>query len=472
VVKQKDQQLKPIHKSGLLLIPLLFAGLMGGQRWLATSPQALPSPAKSGAHAGVEAGVQMSAQALSLGSYYETAVSPVGSGQATANYRLWVPAGVSTIRGVIVKQHGCGDSAAVTGLDHASDLQWQVLAAKHQMALLGVRLPSGYPLCTDQAIGDRVTEQAFLKALSALGEVSSYPELERVPWIFWGHSGGADWGMQMLRHYPERVIAVVNMRCGGILNTSGQSEMLDLEPAVAATLLNVPVLWAVGANDPFRAECIDLPKQVFAKYRAANAAWTLAIEPNAQHESGNSRFLAIPYLDAILSLRLMPSGHLRPVDLAQGWLGNLEGFEVAASSQYQGNPQQAVWLPNQAIAAQWQTYVKTGQVLPTRPPAAPINVRVTDQGATKLVTWSFKPDLENGLPQFRIYRNRQLIKTFKGQEHQFDDTPNPLAVVLEFRDFNPFPNTTYRVSAFNAAGESSAEPAQASSDRLNRPETP
>ncbi|QYO67293.1 hypothetical protein [Leptolyngbya sp. 7M] len=297
---------------------------------------------------------------LAFGKYYEAAIAPVGSASnGAASYRLWIPDGVQTIRGLIVKQHGCGDPAAVTGLEHANDLQWQALALKHQLALVGIKLPTGYPLCTDEAIRDRVTEQAFLKALPALAKESHHSELDQVPWIFWGHSGGADWGMQMLRHYPERVIAVVNMRCGGILNTSGESEILDLEPESAATMLGVPVLWAVGGKDPHVEECVDLPKQIFSKYRSANAAWTIAIEPNAQHESGNSRFLAIPYLDAILSMRLMRGSQLHPIDPTQGWLGNPNTYEVAAINQYQGNPLQAAWLPNQPEAKQTRLFQPT-----------------------------------------------------------------------------------------------------------------
>lgn len=435
-------------KLGFLFIPLSLGLLVfGWQKWSATAPQPLPTGDSQG-------------KTLAFGRYYEATISPVGRANGSARYRLWLPDGVQRIRGLIVKQHGCGDPAAATGLDHANDLQWQALALKHQFALVGVKLPTGYPLCTDEALQDRATERAFLQGLTALVQESNHPEVDQVPWVLWGHSGGADWGMQMLRYYPERVIAVVNMRCGGILNTSYQSEVLNLKPESVAPMLNVPVLWAVGGKDSHADECVALPKQIFSKYRGANAAWTIAIEPNAQHESGNSRFLAIPYLDAILSKRLMPSGgiQLRPINLTQGWLGNPQTYDVAAINQYQGNPLQAAWLPDAAIAQKWQEYVKTGQVCPTRKPTAPVDVQARRVGATKvLLTWNFIPDLENGLPQFRIYRNNSLIRTFKGQEHNFGDAPDPPQVVLEFQDNEAPSDSVYAVAAVNSLGESRSE---------------
>ncbi len=439
-------------KLSLLLVPFApILLLLGWQRWVATTPQSLPTTSGNGT------------TPLTLGQYYETAIAPIGKAQAPARYRLWLPDGVPTLRGVIVKQHGCGDPAAATGLDHAHDLQWQALAAQHQLGLMGVQLPTGYPLCTDAAIADRETERAFLQALPALARESHHPELAKVPWVLWGHSGGADWGMQMLRHYPERVIAVVNLRCGGILNTAGQSELFNLSPEANPKLLAVPVLWLVGRRDPYAQECVELPQQVFAKYRSANAVWTLAIEPTAQHEAGNSRDLAIPYLDAILVLRLPRSGtQLRPLDPTQGWLGDLKTQAIAAMHLHQSNLPQFVWLPSATVATQWREYVQTGTVAPTRPPAPPMRVQAVRTGATQVVvTWHFMPDRETGLPKFQIYRNHTLIKTFNGQEHNFGDAPIPPAVVLEFQDEAASAHATYAVAAVNQIGTSLAVAVQA-----------
>ena len=52
-------------------------------------------------------------------------------------YRVWIPAGVEQLRGVIVHQHGCGKGACEGGRTAADDLHWQALAKKWNCALLG-----------------------------------------------------------------------------------------------------------------------------------------------------------------------------------------------------------------------------------------------------------------------------------------------------------------------------------------------
>ena len=91
-------------------------------------------------------------------------------------------------------------------------------------------------------------------------------------------------------------------------------------------------------------------------------------------------------------------------------------------------------------------------------PAAPTKICATKIGATEvLLTWNFTPDLENGLPSFRIYRNESLLKTFQGQRHNFGDAPEPPNVALEFRDKNAMPNPIYTVTAFNVLGDSASQ---------------
>ncbi|WNZ27670.1 hypothetical protein HJG54_33010 [Leptolyngbya sp. NK1-12] len=433
---------------------------------------------------------------FSQGSYYEVSIPLAQSTdqELLAHYRLWVPANVVSLRGLIVKQHGCGDPAKVTGLDHANDLQWQALAAKHQFALLGTQLPAVYPMCVDEAAEDRVAEQSYLDALSALAEKSHRPELDQIPWALWGHSGGADWAMQMLHHYPERVVAVVNVRCGGILLSSGTSEILNLNPESVPEMLDVPVLWTIGEREPHVQQCVTLPGQIFSKFRKAGAIWAIAVEANAGHESGDTRFLAIPYLDAILAARLTDRTPLQPIDAAQGWLGNPSTHDVTLAEQYQGNALEAAWLPDEKTARVWQQYITgntwaqlrngfcrvgekfsvlrlmqysaescySSKITPTRKPDAPTHVRVTRLGEEVVLTWRFLPDLENGLPAFRIYRGSALLKTIQGQGYNFGDAPVPPDVVLEFRDQIIKEGAIYTVSAVNTLGESVSQPMQLS----------
>ena len=52
-------------------------------------------------------------------------------------YRLWIPDGTKTLRGVIVHQHGCGEGSNKGAVTAAQDLHWQALARKWDCALLG-----------------------------------------------------------------------------------------------------------------------------------------------------------------------------------------------------------------------------------------------------------------------------------------------------------------------------------------------
>ena len=57
--------------------------------------------------------------------------------QVGVTYTLWIPDGVSRLRGIIVHQHGAGTTASKEGSTAAYDLHWQALAAKWDCALLG-----------------------------------------------------------------------------------------------------------------------------------------------------------------------------------------------------------------------------------------------------------------------------------------------------------------------------------------------
>jgi pimeloyl-ACP methyl ester carboxylesterase len=423
-----------------LTVVLICIGYLGWEKWLATSPQPLPERST------------VTENSLSLpGRYAEISLPPTGPGKyRSADYRLWIPEGSTPLRGLIVKQHGCSDQAATTGLDHANDLQWQALASKHRFALLGARYLTGDQSCDEWATLSGGSEAAFLKAVQLFSQQTQHPELTQVPWALWGHSGGADWAVQMLQKYPDRTLAVVAARCGA-------STFPDTVPA---GLGGVPLLFATaGKENMLVAECRDLPKRVFQQQRKLGALWALAEEANAPHGAGTTRPLAISYLDALITARLPETGtKLRSLDSAPAWLGNPSTRTIAPVKQYLGNPLEAAWLPNEATARKWQEYVTSGKISPTQPPKAPTAVKMVTTGTSEgVLTWNYSPDLENGLPLFRIYRNNTLIKTLHGQQPNYGDAPTPLQVALEFKDTKRPENASYSIAAFNSFGESHSQ---------------
>ena len=67
------------------------------------------------------------------GEYFECAVSPDAEWKFHGGeFRVWIPAGVSRLRGLIVRQHG-----GANGKRFAHGLQFQALAKKHDFGLMG-----------------------------------------------------------------------------------------------------------------------------------------------------------------------------------------------------------------------------------------------------------------------------------------------------------------------------------------------
>ncbi|MFM8215690.1 MAG: hypothetical protein ACKN82_13770, partial [Pirellula sp.] len=122
--------------------------------------------------------------------YYRVRLEPSSeSGELSygANFTIWIPPGVKTLRGVVVHQHGCGEGSCKSGLTGAYDLHWQALAKKHSCALLSPAYEqpdkADCQLWCDPRKG---SAKAFLKALELLAEKTEHPELKQVPWALWG----------------------------------------------------------------------------------------------------------------------------------------------------------------------------------------------------------------------------------------------------------------------------------------------
>lgn len=171
--------------------------------------------------------------------------SPHAGGlQLGVTYTLCLPDGVKTLRGVIVHQHGCGSGACKSGATAAYDLHWQALARKWDCALLG---PSYHQddkqncrLWCDPRNG---SAQTFLRALRDLGQLAQHPELERVPWCLWGHSGGGFWASLMQTLYPERIVAIW-CRSGTAYATWMKGDVP--RPEIPAAAYQVPVMCNPG----------------------------------------------------------------------------------------------------------------------------------------------------------------------------------------------------------------------------------
>src|SRR5437868_10301928 len=167
-----------------------------------------------------------------------------------ANYTIWIPKGVKSLRGVIVHQHGCGEGSCKSGLTGAYDLHWQALAKKHDCALLAPSYEqpdkADCQMWCDPRNG---SSAAFQKCLVDLGAKSAHPELPKIPWALWGHSGGGHWAGGMVLLHPDRVVAAW-LRSGVPRLAAGPGQKIkpsDVPPASLA----VPMMCNIGTKEGF-----------------------------------------------------------------------------------------------------------------------------------------------------------------------------------------------------------------------------
>jgi pimeloyl-ACP methyl ester carboxylesterase len=349
--------------------------------------------------------------------YFETSAPPLpGDIYKSAKYRIWIPSEVATLRGIIIRQHGCGEGATGYGLSHANDLQWQELARKHQMALLGTELRIS-EMCAQWYDVNGGSGDALLRGLAQLARDSGHPELATIPWAIFGHSGGGYWATGMLFRHPERMLAQVTR--------SGSYAFMHWNPAVK----KVPVLTTAGIRDLVDNQeyTTALAIKSFRAYRRFDSPWSVAVDPKGDHGNGNGRRLYIPFLDAILALRLPESGDApREIDTTRGWQGNPDNGEIEPIGK---QPRRSwAWFPDEMLARKWQEFVRTGTVIDQTAPPPPHALAVTARDGRRDLTWDACIDLESGLKKFRIYRDGVAIGEVAGQTSNHSDAPEPLQI--------------------------------------------
>jgi pimeloyl-ACP methyl ester carboxylesterase len=385
------------------------------------------------------------------------------------NYTIWMPPGVTSVRGVIVHQHGCGEGSCKSGLTGAFDLHWQALAKKHDCALLAPSYEqpdkADCQMWCDPRNGSAA---AFQKCLVDLGAKSGHPELSKVPWALWGHSGGGHWAGGMVLTHPERVAAAW-LRSGVPLLKANPDRSTIKTHTVPEAALQVPMMCNPGTKEGVTvkegrfAGVWPANEEFFNAVRGQGGLVGVAVDPLTAHECGNARYLAIPWLDACLSVRLPKNSGdpLQAMPTDDVWLAPLLGSEAVPAAKFTSAANQAVWLPNAAVAKAWVHYVKDTQISDTTPPPAPTNLRVNG----KELAWDAEADLESGIASFIIERDGQVIGTVPEQPKnpfgrpifqglQYSDTPAMPLVKMTFTDAKAEAGKQhdYRVTAVNTAG--------------------
>ena len=399
---------------------------------------------------------------------YEASTNP-GELTFPVNYTIWIPKDVKNLRGVIVHQHGCGEGSCKSGLTGAYDLHWQALAKKHDCALLA-------PSYEQPEKGDcqmwcdprNGSSAAFQKCLVDLGAKSGHPELSKLPWALWGHSGGGHWAGGMVLMHPERVAAAW-LRSGVPLLKANAERSTIKAHTLPDAALKVPVMCNPGTKEGVTVKdsrfggVWPANETFFNEVRSKGGLISVAVDPLSSHECGNQRYLAIIWLDACLSARLpkIATNPLNAMPTDQVWLAPITGSEAQPMAKFSGEPLKAAWLPNEAIAKSWMQYVKDTLVIDSTLPSAPTNLQVKGNE----LNWEAEADLESGLASFIIERDGKFLanlpETGKNpfgrpifQNLQYSDTPSQPLVPMKYTDTKAEAGKkhTYRVITVNTAG--------------------
>lgn len=399
---------------------------------------------------------------------YESSSRP-GELAFSVNYTIWIPSHVKTLRGVVVHQHGCGEGSCKSGLSGAYDLHWQSLARNHDCALLSPvyeqTKDGNCQLWCDPRNGSAGT---FQRALVELGQQSGHPELAKVPWALWGHSGGGHWAGGMVLMHPQRVAAAW-LRSGVPLLKSNPNRPEIKVHDVPDRSLGVPVMCNLGTKEGVtvkdgRFSGVWPATQVFFnELRKRGGLVGVAIDPLTSHECGNQRYLAIPWLDTCLENRL-PRAHeegLRAMPTEKAWLAAPTGGPPVPMAKFAGNPTAAAWLPNEKFAKHWMEYVKDTGVTDHTPPPQPTNLVVKGNE----LSWKAEADLESGLARFVIERDGRFLANVPAdgtnrfgrpvfQNLLYSDTPTLPLIRMGFTDETADANEQhrYRVFSVNTVG--------------------
>ncbi|MDF1811312.1 MAG: sialate O-acetylesterase [Verrucomicrobiales bacterium] len=364
-------------------------------------------------------------------------------------HTLWIPNGVKILRGIIVHQHGCGTGACAGGATAAYDLHWQALARKWDCALLGPRYHQmERENCRDWCDPRNGSGAVFVKALEDLAAKSGHPEVAEIPWCLWGHSGGGFWASLLQMEHPEKIAAIWFQ--SGTAHSRWVSGEIE-KPDIPAAAMEIPMVANPGFGERghkrFKVAysgCFEMVKD----YRSRGGLIAFAPDPLSAHDTRDSRYLAIPFFDAVLAQRLPDTpgtGALKPAG---------PGVETPLHENYVDledplSPSQekvANWLPNSEIAAMWAEFVKKGEVGDTTPPPAPTGIEVNEG----VVIWDAEADFESGIREFVIRKDGQEIgRVPTAHKKRFG---RPLFQAMSYHDTPeaPLPEMIFRDAAISA----------------------
>lgn len=264
-------------------------------------------------------------------------------------FALYLPTDVPRPRAILVALGGPDTRGYVTGGSfgappfvepglQAQGRQFRQMAAEQKLAILGTSL-AALP-------NSPASDEVLLAAIHDAAVQSGHPELDGLPILVYGISGGGEQASGFAARNPDRMV-------GAVLKVPVVVASVGGGPAAA-----VPTLVLLAEFDPF----VDNASvtQVFHSNRAGGAYWGLVMEPGAPHYTVSPTHLqlTLDWMNEIVGMRLRgASGQpLRPVDATSGWLGDPATGALVPSGAFRGDPTAASWLPSRSVAQEWKLF--------------------------------------------------------------------------------------------------------------------
>lgn len=377
---------------------------------------------------------------------YSVKLEPLNVKFKEVEYDIWVPENIKLIKGIIFHQHGCGETAFRSGRNAYHDLQWRALAKKWNFAYMSSSITSKMD-CHDWIEPEEGSYNSFTQGIAALAKQSNHAELEQVPWVIWGHSGGGHWAYKMVLQHPERMI-------GAVLKSPAWTDTSSLG-------LKVPTLCLLGIQESYDVYSSFVWNTAInsMKYRINKGAPVcIAPDPTSGHESAKSRLLAISFIDELLQLRFNDAS--TGIDTSKQCFIDLDNFKITNTLKENNFKTTGNWFPTKGFAEKWSEFVRTGLVTDqTAPVEAPNRVEVRRAGSFNKIKWNATADVESGIMGFKVYRNEQLINADSIQSKwnfkiDYHDNPVDLSESFEYLDRNSKQGKgyTYQISLINQAG--------------------
>ena len=362
---------------------------------------------------------------VASGKVYHTTMQDSAYLFERSEYAIFIPEGISTLRGIFIHQHGC--TMEGIGASTAYDVQYHAFAKKWGLAVVGPDIfPKQGRTCHDWKDADSGSGDALVKALAQIAVASGHSELEHIPWLLWGHSGGGYWTLSMMKNYPERILAVF-----------AYSPAFDPKWDYPQTAYKIPIMirhaGANDYNDP-GIDCWATALNTFTRLREHNGYISLAYNHGQNHNYSFVRHMAIPFYEAALAQRLPdnPNGKMNDMDTSKAWLGDNDTFHITPASAFEGNVNVMNWFPDSIVATRWREYVITGAIRDKTPPPVPYGLQMSLINDTlAVVTWKADADIESGIKYFNIRINDgQTMRFPVSEDYQSFDTNGDNAIPI------------------------------------------